>query len=374
MDTREKIKVLTVTTTGFLRKEGISTVIYDYYKRLDSLKFELHVVVSGEYSSELIQQFVNIGVKIRCLPSRKKSALKYYEKFAKLCKKERYDVIYIHGSSSLMFLELWIAKHYDCKKRISHSHNTTCNHKLLDKIFRPAFYRGITQAVACGNDAGVWLYGNRNFIILNNGRDPEKYKFNSTIRNRIRKELGIDKDCLALGHVGSFNEQKNHEFLIKIFKELISIKQNSKLFLIGDGKGKNEIIQYVNSLGLQKNVVFTGNINNVEDYLQAMDVMALPSLYEGLPLVVIEWQMSGLPCILSDKITKECVFTDNVYYMSLTNSAHQWAKKIAMIQNNDREKDSKVAVDNASRSGFDINAEVIKLNTIFSSGEKNAVI
>lgn len=362
-----KIKVLTITTSGLARKDGISTVILDNFKSLAPEKYDLQIIASGEYSYELVQAFQNIGVTIRCLPSRKVSPRDYFKAFVKLFRQERYDVIYIHGSSAIMSIEFYIAKHYGCKVRIPHSHNTLCDHVKMDKILRPFFYRVITDRVACGVDAGKWLYGDRPFTIIKNGRDPNVYAFNEEVRSKVRDELGLSDKHLAIGHVGNFNAQKNQAFLIDVFKEIKKQFPLSRLYLMGEGRTRNEVIKKVEGLKLSDDVVFTGNITSIPDMLQAMDIMVLPSLHEGLPLVVVEWQMAGLPCVISDKVTPECVFTNLVDFENLNSSPHKWAERI-VIQSSlkDREQQSDEAVAASRLAGFDINENVDILDKVLS--------
>lgn len=363
-----KIKVLAITTSGLARKDGISTVILDNFARLDTSKYDLQVIASGEYSYDLIQAFQRLGVTIRCLPSRKVSPSDYFKAFAKLYKEERYDALYIHGSSAIMSLEFYIAKHYGCKARIPHSHNTTCDHRKIDRMLRPLFYRVITDRLACGMDAGKWLYGDRSFTIIKNGRDPGEYAFDEGKRQELRRKLGLSDECLAIGHVGNFNVQKNQAYLVDIFKHIKGKHPDSKLFLIGDGNTRNSVMEKVIGLELTRDVIFTGNITNVADMLQAMDVMVLPSLHEGLPLVVVEWQMAGLPCVVSDKVTKECLFSDLVTYESLDSPATDWAEKIIQSARVDRRNESQKAVKASKQVGFDINEDAVILDKVLSLG------
>lgn len=362
----EKIKVITITTSGLARKEGISTVILDYYGKLDRTKYDLQIVASGEYCYELVRAFQKIGVKIRCLPSRKATPNDYYKAFIKLFKEERYDVIYIHGSSAIMAVEFMIAKLFGCKVMIAHSHNTMCNHPKMDKLLRPLFYNLLTKGLACGNEAGKWLYGDHSFTVISNGRDPGIYHFESEIRNKMRVELGLKDDVLAIGHVGNFNAQKNQAFLIDVFKMIQTKMPEAKLFLMGDGIGCNDVIKKVKANNLMQSVVFTGSINNIPEMLQAMDVMVLPSLYEGLPLVVVEWQMCGLPCLISNRVTKECAFSDLVYFADLDDSKEQWAETVLSIANVDRELESQKSIVKAKEAGFDINIDVAILDAALS--------
>ncbi len=368
MNAGGRIKVLTITTSGLARRDGISTVILDNFARLDTAKYDLQIIASGEYSYDLVQAFQNIGVKIHYLPSRKASPRDYYKAFAKLFKEERYDAIYIHGSSAIMSAEFYIAKHYGCKVRIPHSHNTMCDHRKVDKILRPFFYRMITDRVACGTDAGKWLYGDRPFTVIKNGRDPSVYAFNERTRQRIRQKLELTDQCLAIGHVGNFNTQKNQAFLLDIFKMVKERCPESKLYLMGEGRTRNDVMQKAEMLGLATDIVFTGNIQNVPDMLQAMDVMVLPSLHEGLPLVVVEWQMAGLPCIISDKVTKECAFSDLIIFEGLDSPVSVWAEKIIHGAGVDRRTESDKAIIASKEAGFDINKGAVILDIILSNG------
>lgn len=362
----KKFKILTMTTSGLGRKEGISTVILDYYSYFDKERFQLDIVTSGEYNHELVTEFQEIGVNVRCLPSRRISVIKYVESLSKLLKNEKYDAVYLHGSSAIMCIELILARIHGVKIRIVHSHNTTCDHKKVDKILRPIFYRNYTTALACGTEAGKWLYGKRPFDIIKNGRNVDVYKFNAVKRAKIRQQLEVSDNTLLIGHVGNFNEQKNQQFLVSVLKEIVKVNTNVKLFLMGDGKTKDTIMNMISDEGLDNFVEFTGSISNVPDMLQAMDVMLLPSLHEGLPLVVIEWQIAGLPCILSDKVTKECAYTDLVHFLPLED-LDKWAKKTLSISETDREKSSEGLLIKTKENGYDLCENAYKLQKYFNN-------
>lgn len=361
----KKIKILTISTSGLARKEGISTVILDNFSRFDKKIFELHMIASGAYSYELIQEFSAIGVSIKCLPSRKASVYKYIKALIQLFQAERYDVLYIHGSSAIMSIELMIAKLCGCKVRVTHSHNTMCEHKMIDKLLRPLFYLLYTDALACGEAAGQWLYGKRNFLVMRNGRDIQKYCYNNRKRIEIRNKLGVCDDALLIGHVGNFNKQKNQQFVLRIFKELRTMQPNVKLYLMGAGMLLDEAKRMADDMQITSDVIFTGSIQNVDEMLQAMDVMVLPSLHEGLPLVVVEWQIAALPCLISDKVTKECSYSDLVHYLSLDDDCRNWAKKIIEISHSDREVNSKIMNNLTRANGYDINQNADELQKFF---------
>lgn len=365
-----KTKILTISTSGLGKKEGISTVIIDNYALFDKNRFQLDMVASGSYSYQLVTEFQNIGVNIRCLPSRKISVVRYITALIKLMRREKYDAIYLHGSSAILSIELVTARLCGCKIRVVHSHNTTCDHKMADKLLRPIFYRNYTVALACGREAGQWLYGERPFNIIKNGRNTNVYNFNFDRRVCMRNKLGVSEQTLVLGHVGNFNVQKNQAFLLDVVEQLLKVEKNLKLYLMGDGVTRKKITQMVEERGLRQYIEFTGSIQNVPDMLQAMDLMLMPSLHEGLPLVAVEWQMMGLPCVLSDKITMECAFTNLIRFLPI-DSAEKWKNAIIEIKKNqiDRIVSSKSAISAAKENGYDLNSNAQKLQRYFVKKE-----
>ena len=290
---------------------------------------------------------------------------KYIKAFIALFKKRRYDALYIHGSSAIMSIELFAAKLMRCKVRVVHSHNTTCDFKKADKLLRFMFYHLYTDAFACGNEAGKWLYRKRPFTVISNGRDINKYKFDFEKRKEIRSILNEPDNELLVGHVGNFNYQKNQEFLVRVFKEFLKLKPNSKLYLMGSGDDYDNVKKLTEELSISDKVVFTGSIYNVSEMLQAMDVMVLPSRYEGVPLVAIEWQISGLPCLISDTVTTECAYTDFVKFKSLNDSFKAWAEEIAAMSHYSRSKNAEAALRLTGPCGFDINRNAAELQRFF---------
>lgn len=360
----DKIKILAVSTSGFSHKEGISTVILDNFSRFDKDLFELHIAVAGAYSEELTSQFEQAGIVIQYLPSRKKNLPAYIKSFVSLFKKEKYNAFYIHGSSAIMGIDLLLSKLCGCKVRVVHSHNTTCSHKKADKLLRPVFYKLYTDAIACGEDAGKWLYGGRPFLLLKNGRDVEKYRYNINTRNQIRESLNVKEDELLIGHVGNFNKQKNQKYALQILNEVLKKQGTAKLFLMGEGPLLTETKELAASMGIQSQVVFTGSVTNVPEMLQAMDVMILPSLHEGLPLVAIEWQIAALPCFISTKVTTECSYSDLVNFISLDDPA-VWADRILAVQHTDRSGIADTQIALTQKAGYDINQNAVELQHFF---------
>ena len=264
-----------------------------------------------------------------------------------------------------MSVELVAARLAGCKVRIAHSHNTTCENQKADKILRPVFNRNYTTAFACGQDAGRWMFGKQKFTIIPNGRNLKKYEYDTKKRTEYRNKLGIPLDALVIGHVGRFNRQKNHEYLVRIFGEVYKKERNSYLVLVGAGEKMDKVKALVKELGLEKNVIFTGVIENVSDYLSVFDVMLLPSLYEGLPLVVIEWQIAGLPCIVSDTVTKECAIISLVKFESIKKEPEVWANEVMNLILQDRNDGKEVIFNEIKTAGYDIESGAERLKKIY---------
>lgn len=351
-----KRKILNINTAGLLR-EGITATQLDLMQGLDRERFQIDMAEIGESDPEVIEKFRAMGCGIVSFPEREGAVLSYLMALYRKIRKEHYDVVYAHGSSAILTIEMVAAWLAGCRLRIVHSHNSSCQHKFLDRLLRPIFYCSYTQALACGTEAGKWLYGDRPFQIIKNGRDVETYRFSPEKRREMRQKLGLDENILAIGHVGNFTYPKNQGYLAEVLKEVLKRKEEVRLYLMGDGERREAVEQQFREQGLEAYVVFTGNISNVPDMLQAMDVMALPSLYEGLPLVSVEWQIAALPCILSDAVTRECAYTPLVHFLPLGNPS-AWADAILEQEGFDRSGYCLTAVELTRANGFDLENNV----------------
>ena len=358
------MKILQIPTGG-LFSDGILSCIVEYMTAMDRSGMDIRVLATNNPDESIVQRVENSGCKVVSIPYRKKNIVKYLYVLRRYIAKEKIDIVHVHGSSAIMSVELLAAKLAGCKVRIAHSHNTTCENKKVDQMIRPLFNKLYTERFACGQEAGKWMFGTQSFMVIPNGRSLQKYEYNSEKRVQYRNKLNVPANAFIIGHVGRFNDQKNHEYLIRIFSEFYKKNPNAYLVLIGTGDTVDKTKRQVIEQGLESQVIFTGAINNVSDYLSAFDVMLLPSLYEGLPLVVIEWQISGLPCIISDTITKECAITSLVKYESIKELPAVWVKDIEefKIENRDINRE---AILNAMRiAGYDIDEGARKLREIY---------
>lgn len=299
-----------------------------------------------------------------------KSRWNIYKPLKKVLGKKSYDVVHIHsGSVSVLSIAALAAKRMGVEKIITHSH-CAAEHKNL-KYYIAKYSCMPLLAVcpniycACSQVAGDWKYSRkvaRNKLhILKNGVDLELFHFDSEVSLFMREKMGIEKEDFVVGHVGRFSYQKNHEFLIDIFRELKNRENHCKLMLVGTGEEQVSIIQKVEKYGLKKDVIFCGNVNNVQDYMKAMDIFVLPSRYEGLPIVGVEAQASGLPVITSDQVSSELKMIDEVEFLPLEAGAAGWAETILKFIGNPR-VDSYIKL---QESGYDIHQTAQTLREMY---------
>lgn len=358
----KKIKVLYFVDRLLIG--GIQTFILNNIKYIDRNKIEIDFLILDDgntYDTEndLKKQGYNI-YKLKNVWIRKPTDyFKYFKKIDKFFKEHHdYKVVHLH-SSSKNFYVLKSAKKYGIPVRIAHSHNIGFQAKsklqiMIGNLCKPLLKKYATDYFACSEIAGEWLFGKKevqknNVKVIQNAVDLKKFKFNEDTRNKIRKELGIE-DKLVIGHVGRFTTQKNHNFLIDIFNEIHKKNSNSVLMLVGTGEKEAEIHEKVKKLGLEESVLFIGFKNNVNEYMWAMDLFVFPSLFEGLGLVLIEAQATGMKCFTSkDVVPEEAKVSSLLQYISLNDSAKLWADEILKnkVVRNNKYKDIK-------EKGYDI--------------------
>lgn len=345
------LRVLQVVT--YMGRGGLETMLMNYYRSIDrnqiQFDFLTHRMEKWDYDDEIER----LGGKIYHIPKLNPFSISYRNALGDFFDEHpEYQIIHVH-QDCLSSVILKIAKEHSVAVRIAHSHSSSQdkNIKYLIKLcLKKSIPHYATQLMACGKEAGDWMFSGAPYLILNNAIDTRKYSFNETKRKVVREKFGISQDTILVGHVGRFFEPKNHSYLIDIFYEVMKCNQNAMLLLVGDGELRKSIEEKVSKLGLRNRVIFTGIRADVADLMQAMDVFAFPSVYEGLPLTVIEAQASGLPCIISDKVPIECKKTDLVEQIELSVGAAMWAQTIIEAAKTVR-RDTYEEIKNA---GFDI--------------------
>lgn len=353
-------KVLMINIVG-LNYEGITSVIYNYVSTMDRNGLELNFLGYHDMDEKLKRKFQDIGT-IHYVHHRKKSTEAYIKDLNRVLS-GGYDVVHIHGNSGTMAIEAVLAKLHHVKKIIIHCHNTTCDHKYANEILKLPMKLCATDFMACSHAAGTWLYKKNAFLILNNAIHPESFRYDPDKRIFYRKKFGIDNE-FVIGHSGRFHQQKNHDFLIDVFAEYQKRDRRAKLLLLSNGPKLEEIRSKVKRLALEDSVIFAGRRSDANEIYSAMDLFLLPSLWEGLPLVMLEAQANGLPLLVSDVITKEAKCTRRTFYFGLEKGAAAWADRILEIRKQDYNRGD-VVTEDIRDHGFDINYEADKLRKIY---------
>ena len=340
------IRVLQVV--NIMNRAGIETLLMNYYRALDKEKIQFdfltHRKEKGQYDEEIASMGGIVYHAPRLYPQYYVRYFNWMQQF--FSQHPEYRIVHSH-IDAMSFFPLSAAKRADIPVRIAHSHSTKIEIglkypiKLACKLFMPA---AANCFWACGTSAGKFLFGNRNdLVVLPNAINVDAFKYDEKVRNRVRQELCMG-DALVVGHVGRFLKVKNHSFILDVFEELNKNNSNTRLLLVGEGPLKASIQARVQKKGLMDKVIFLGNRENVSEYNQAMDVFVLPSLYEGIPVVGIEAQAAGLPCIFSSKVPIEVGLLDSCIFLDLHKGAKAWARTIAEAFENNRSEGFKAVI------------------------------
>lgn len=357
-------KVLVVNANKY-DYTGIVSFIRTYCYSINSSELQIEFV-AYEIHEQFHKELDILNLKYYIIPSKKNSPIKYYSALNKILR-NNYDVVHVHGSSSLIAMELFLARLHRIPKRIAHCHNTTCTHPRLNQVLRPLFNSSCTDRLACSINAGKWSYGNRKFSVMKNAIDLSRFYYCENKRNNIRKQLCLSNEEIVLGHVGYFNKQKNHQFLINIFAEFHKRHSNSKLILIGGGILENEIMNQVESLKLKDSVIFLGKRNDIEDIMCAMDCFVFPSKWEGLGIVLIEAQATGLPCCVSSVVPNEAQMSSAYCKVDLESTIDSWCEAINKFVTSNYRRNNLCLNNKAEieKNGYSIQLEKEKLINVY---------
>ena len=348
---KEPIRVLHIVPN--MQAGGLETLIMNIYRNIDRTKvqFDFLVHYTGNYFYD--DEIRSLGGRIYKLSVRDdNNFIKYLKDLDAFFKAHpEYKIVHGHMESLGQFY-FKAAKRNGVPVRVAHSHNSATEDTLKGKIKGLLLKRYkvfATDYFACSQKAGEFMFANKKFTVLKNAIIVNNFAYNEDERNRLRKELGIE-DKIVIGHAGRFCEQKNHKFLIDVFKKIADLENNAVLLLIGAGEKFERIKEQVQEYGLEERVIFLGVRKDIASLYQAMDCFVFPSLFEGLGIVAIEAQCSGLPVVGSDVIPKEAAVTNQFHYMSLDDSADEWAKKILEVTKQER----KAEIDKIRAAGYDV--------------------
>lgn len=360
-------KVLVVITTEFVPFGGLTTVMMNYYRAIDKSKYKIDFASTNKELDETLKVEINANEsKYFWLGDRKRNLCKYIRELYFVLKNGEYQVIHVNANSATAAIELFIAKMVGVQIRIDHNHTSICNHKILHKILYPLLNLSYTDAVACSEKAGKWIFKNKRYTVLNNGIDTNKFRFNVEKRLNIRNLFGISEDTVVLGHVGKIYKPKNHDFLLHVFADYLKCNDSSVLLLVGDGELASEIKSLAKRLKIEEHVIFAGMQMDIAAYLSAMDIFIFPSLWEGLPLSLIEAQASGLNCIASENIDISANVTNRVKMLPINNGTTEWVNAINGSKKLDRDKSSEEQIQLLIKGGFDSVTNVEKLEGLYT--------
>ena len=345
-------RILIVNTT--MDRGGAETLIMNLYRSLDRNRLQFDFVLHCDYKSAYEDEIQSLGGKIYKLPPyRFFNESSFRKSFAEFFQNHpEYRIIHGHNiNSASVYLD--VANKFGLKT-ISHCHCSSNGSGPAAWIrdFKKRHLSEIAQyRFACSNEAGIWAYGKgSSFKVIKNGIITQRFLWDETKRKETRKALGIDENAIVLGNVGRLQKEKNQAFAIKVFKAFQSKCPNSKLVITGTGPLEKELKSLSQSMGLENSVIFTGVRSDVDSILCAMDVFLFPSIFEGLPLTLIEAQCTGLPCVVSDIITDEVDIANLIRKVPLSSSAEDWADIIEESLKIPR----KAKDETVKESGFDI--------------------
>ena len=350
------IRVLHVVTD--MSRGGLETFLMNYYRSIDRNRIQFDFLTHRKERGDYDDEIEDLGGIIYRLDRLNPFSILYRTQLNAFFKDHpEYSIVHVH-QDCLSGIILKAAMKQGVKIRIAHSHssNQTINWKYPIKLFYRQFIpKYATHLAACSKAAGDWMFNGKEYILIQNAIEASEFAFNPTVRSTIRKKLGISDDEIVIGHVGRFAEVKNHGFLISVFEEIQNCVA-AKLLLVGDGYLRKQIEDQIHKRRLDSKVIMIGVQPNVADYLQAMDVFVFPSIYEGLPVTLIEAQASGLPCIISDRVPDECMITDLVEQMELGDNVKSWAEHAINLSKQQR-NNTKPKIE---QKGYDI-----KQNAVF---------
>ena len=361
------IRVLQVVT--HMDRGGLESMLMNYYRHVDRNKVQFDFLEHRQERAAFDDEIEALGGKIYRLPRLvpwSKSYLTALNQF--FDDHSEYKIVHVH-QDCLSAIILKAAKNHGIPVRIAHSHSANQDKnlkypvKLWYKRYIPKY---ATNLFACGREAGDWMFGGAPYQVLNNAIDAAAYTYNPEKRAKVRKQLVLT-DELVVGHVGRFSQPKNHPFLLKIFAALLKKEPNAVLLLVGGGDDMPKIQAKAQELGIAERVRFLGVRSDVADLMQAMNVFVFPSLYEGLPVTMVEAQASGLPCLISDKVPLECILIKElVEAIPLSESPNIWAEKILAKRGTPR-SDRRAEI---AAHGFDITTEAVKLQEFYLEAVK----
>ncbi len=366
---------------GRMNRGGMESFIMSLYRKMDRETIQFDFAVHGENAGEFEEEILTMGGHFYYFPHMRKNPLKYRKAWRNFWKKNknRYTAFHMHTNSLANLIALEEAYRAEIPVRILHSHSSMANkgrlqwlNDFLHKRHQTRIPRLATHLFTCSDKAAKWLFGGMkagglSVRQINNGVDTQRFCYDEEKRWKIRNSYGFTDANKVIGHVGSFIPVKNHQFLVDIIEKAYRQDSSVRGLLIGAGKLLEEMKELVRQKGLDQVIFFPGSCDHIEEFLSAMDIFVMPSLYEGLPVSLVEVQANGLPALVSDSITKDVKLRDNLQYLALSESAEIWSKKaLLMIKFGERDTDITPVIEH----GFDMKDTAAIYERIVIKGEQ----
>lgn len=338
---------------------GMESYVMELYRHIDRsrIQFDFLNIHKGQPLA-FEEEILSLGGKVFYYPLLRNDPVGHYLCLFRVFKNTHYKAVYYHASKKVKSVDVFrFAKHFGVPLRLMHSHSVANYHdpspfqKLRELKAARELPKYVTHYFCCSQAAGEWMFGdNVDFKVVKNGIVTEKFEFDTGIRNKVRSKEKADNRTVY-GTVARLSDEKNPEFLVDLLSEIHRLQPNSVFWHIGGGELEQEIRRKIRQMGLEESYLMLGKRDNVADYLNAMDLFLLPSLYEGFPIVLVEAQTAGLRCLVSDTVPKEVNITGNVCFLPLELPPADWAKKAVELASPYERKSYRSLV---TENGFDI--------------------
>ena len=367
----EPIRVLQVVVS--MDAGGIESMLMNYYRNIDRSKVQFDFLLHCKHKSHYEDEISSLGGRIYRVPSYHPKDLIKYKKALKMFFAEHKEYKVVH--SHIKFYGLYVlkaAKKAKVPMRIAHAHTANKFYKF-DKTLPFRMYTRFwfkyqyTHVYACSPEAAEYMAPKKPYTIMNNAIDVPAFRYNESERAEVRKSLNLSDGTLLVGHVGRFTPEKNHFFILTVFKELVDTGINAHLILVGNGRLHSEMIQKAKEMGISDHVTFTGVRKDISSLMSAMDIFIFPSVFEGFPVTLVEAQSSDLPCVISDTFTKTAIISDKVSVLSLEDTPMAWAKVISNINTKHRTDNTQTMIN----AGLDIKANAKHLENVYLEAYAN---
>ncbi len=353
-----------------MARAGIETMLMNYYREMDRSQVQFDFLANKPTPGEYDDEIRGMGGRVFVSPGLNPLHFPRYRRYVAELLRENPDIRIVHAHNEAMgYYALQSAKDAGLQVRIAHAHNTRIIRdykyplKLVCKQLLPG---AATDYWSCGRDAGIYYYGEKRWnasgFILRNAIDVSRFRFRPEVREKQRQLHGL-QECFVIGHVGRVKVQKNHSRLLEIFAEVAKAEPDARLALIGTGELEQSVREKAQAIGIQDKTLFLGQMADVSQWYQAMDCFVLPSLFEGLPVVGIEAQATGLPCVFSDRVTDEVLLTPETRRVSLHADNRKWAGEILAARR--QEADRAQGMNIVRQAGYDIHTEARRLQDIY---------